>query len=151
MVYGAGVLIPLGRKSLVSSNLTASAEGSQMAFDEGLAARVRDELQPYARDLAEIKMFGGLCFTIRGNMVVGVEAERLMIRFDKARADEILAKPHVAPMDFTGKVMNGFGFVAPAGYRTDKQLRAWIELCAGYVDSLPPKKPKKRKPPVPKA
>lgn len=120
-----------------------------MAYDEELAARVRDELMPYAADLAEIKMFGGLCFTIKGNMVVGVESERLMIRFDKARSDEILSKPHVTPMDFTGKVMQGFGFVAPGGHRTERQLRDWIELCASYVAAMPPKKPRKRKPAAP--
>lgn len=41
-------------------------------------------------------------------MVVGVESERLMIRFDKTRSDEVLSRPSVSPMDVTGKPMQGF-------------------------------------------
>jgi hypothetical protein len=38
-----------------------------MAYDEGLAARMRDLIGPDP-DLTEKKMFGGLAFLIRGHM-----------------------------------------------------------------------------------
>ena len=42
-----------------------------MAHDEGLAQRVR-ELLENEPDFQEKKMFGGLCFLIRGNMACGI-------------------------------------------------------------------------------
>ena len=42
-----------------------------MAYDEGLAQRVR-ELLENEPDFQEKKMFGGLCFLIQGNMACGI-------------------------------------------------------------------------------
>ena len=53
-----------------------------MSYDERLAERVRKEMSRY-KAVAEIKMFGGLCFTLRGNMLVGVLKDELMIRLPK--------------------------------------------------------------------
>lgn len=50
-----------------------------MAYDEGLAQRIRETLQDQA-DLTERKMFGGLAFMLRGNMLVGVLGDTLMAR-----------------------------------------------------------------------
>ena len=41
-----------------------------MAFDEGVAQRVRETLEERF-DLTERKMFGGLAFLLGGNMCVG--------------------------------------------------------------------------------
>ena len=48
-----------------------------MAYSETLAERIRDVLDSYP-DLEEKKMFGGIAFMIRGNMVVGVSGEGLI-------------------------------------------------------------------------
>ena len=118
-----------------------------MAYDAALADRVREHLAPFASDLAEIEMFGGLCFTIKGNMAVGIgRAGELYVRFDKARHDEILSQPHVGPMQPGGRTMTGFAAVAPEGYATDERFAGWIDLCTAYVGPMPPKKPRKRKP-----
>ena len=45
-------------------------------------------------------------------------------------------------MDFTGKPMKGYVFVDPPGFEDDSDLSAWVERCHGFVQSLPPKKPK---------
>ena len=50
-----------------------------MAFDEGLAQRVREALTDRA-DLSEKKMFGGLCFLLGGNMCCGISGDDLMLR-----------------------------------------------------------------------
>jgi len=42
-----------------------------MAFDESLAARIRDALAR-KRGVEEKKMFGGVGFLLDGNMLVGV-------------------------------------------------------------------------------
>jgi hypothetical protein len=42
-----------------------------MAFDESLAQRIRDALIR-KKGVVEKRMFGGVCFLLNGNMLVGV-------------------------------------------------------------------------------
>ena len=116
-----------------------------MAYDEELAERVRAALGS-VEGVTEIKMFGGLCYTIRGNMAVGITGEDLMVRMDADSAAAVLHEPHARPMDFTGKPMKGFLYVAPDGVRTQKMLEKWVGRGVDYASSLPAKKPKARKP-----
>ena len=109
-----------------------------MAYDETLAERVRRELRG-RKAVGEIKMFGGLCFTLRGNMLVGVLKDELMIRLSKEDDEKMSKAKNVRPMDFTGRPMRGFYFVRPAGLKTAAGLRKWIEACAAYSATLPPK------------
>ena len=55
-----------------------------MAFDEELAARTRAALGE-VQGVTEIKMFGGLCFTVHRNMAVGVTGNELMVRLAPKR------------------------------------------------------------------
>ena len=50
-----------------------------MAYDEGLAQRVREVLSE-RQDIAEKKMFGGLSFLLDGNMAVGIIGEEFIVR-----------------------------------------------------------------------
>lgn len=116
-----------------------------MAYDESLADRVRTALS--AEDgLSERKMFGGLAFMLHGNMCCGIVGDRLMLRLGAELADEALGRPHVAPMDFTGRPMTGMVYVEPAGLR-GKALQAWVNMAAGFARSLPPKPPRASRPP----
>ncbi len=116
-----------------------------MAYDEELAERVRAALGPVA-GVTEIKMFGGLCFTVGGNMAVGVMGDDLMVRLSPEDGVEALSEPGARPMDFTGRPMHGFLYVGPAGQETDRSLHDWVERGVDYAASLPPKKPKDPKP-----
>ena len=110
-----------------------------MAFDEGSATRVRDALAD-APDLSERKMFGGLCFMSQGHMVCGVgNGDDLMLRVGPDQHAELLLQPHARPMDFTGRPMKGFVFVATEGYAEDEDLEFWVERALAYATSLPPK------------
>ena len=108
-----------------------------MAYDEALAERVRAIM---ARDgLSERKMFGGLCFMLNGNMVAGVEQRGLMLRVGPERFDAALAKPGARPMDFTGRPMVGFVYVARSACETDADLKSWLDEALGFVETLPSK------------
>ena len=50
-----------------------------MAYDEHLAARVREQLAAQA-GLAEKAMFGGVAFLLDGNMAVGLAGDELIVR-----------------------------------------------------------------------
>jgi hypothetical protein len=67
-----------------------------------------------------------------------------MVRVGPEGFEAALEKPHVRPMDFTGRAMKGYVFIAPAGRRTDTTLGAWVNLSASFVDTLPPGPPPKR-------
>lgn len=116
-----------------------------VSYDEELAERVRAALGS-VKGVTEIKMFGGLCYTISGNMAVGITGDDLMVRMEAELADAALSEPHARPMDFTGKPMKGFLYVGPEGVRTQKMLEKWVGRGVDYASDLPAKKPKSRKP-----
>lgn len=93
----------------------------------------------------EIRMFGGLCFTLNGNMLVGTMKDGgLMARVGEEREAEALKRPGAARMNFTGREMKGFVIVDPA-HLDDQALSGWIALATAYVGALPPKAAKPRK------
>lgn len=108
-----------------------------MAYDETLADRVRDVLAG-REGVTERKMFGGLAFMVRGHMACGILAEELMLRLGAEAADDALDRPHVRPMDFTGRPMTGMVFVGADGLR-GRALRQWVDRAVAFVETLPPK------------
>jgi hypothetical protein len=109
-----------------------------VAYSEELAARVREILFEHA-DFDERKMFGGVAFMVKGHMCCGVLNDDLVLRLGPERAVQALKDPNVRPMDFTGRPMKGFVFVAGAGIEKEPALRRRIQSALGFVDSLPPK------------
>ena len=107
-----------------------------MAYDEKLAERIR-KLLAKQKGFAEKKMFGGLCFLLKGKMICGVLKEDLVVRIGPERYPMALAQPHVRPMDFTGRPITGFVFVGPGGSRTEKSLSSWITHALEYASTLP--------------
>jgi hypothetical protein len=109
-----------------------------MAYDEGLAQRVREALGDLP-DLVEKKMFGGVGFMVRGNMACGVNKDRLIVRVGSERHEEALARPHTGPFDITGRPMKGWVMVAPDGYESDEVLRDWVQQGVDFSLTLPAK------------
>ena len=117
-----------------------------MAYNEKLADRTREIISRTHKNVEEKKMFGGLCFMVNDKMCVGVEKERLMVRLDPDKYDEVLEKEGCTPMDFSGKVMKGFVFVSADVLTTKKKLEYWIKLALEYNTIAKPSKKKKAKP-----
>lgn len=113
-----------------------------MAYDEGVAERVREVVQSRP-GIAEKKMFGGLAFMANGHMFVGVQDSTLMARVGANGYAEALARPHVRKMDFTGRPLVGYVYVEPEGFASDEALACWVNTSLEFVASLPPKLPKK--------
>lgn len=110
-----------------------------MAFDESLAARIREAVVPLA-GITERKMFGGVAFLLNGNMYVGVWKDSLIVRLDAEEGAAALYEPHVRDFDITGRPMRGWIMVSPAGIEDDLALKEWLFRGAEFVKTLPPKR-----------
>ena len=110
-----------------------------MAFDEGLAERIRQIMDVSDYSYEEKKMFGGIGFFMAGNMSVGVIGNDLCVRVGSKSDESSLQQPHVRPFDFTGKPMSGWIYVAPKGTEEDGQLEEWVAKGVEFATSLPPK------------
>ena len=108
-----------------------------MAFDETLAQRIRDALAR-KKNIEERKMFGGICFLLNGNMLVGVWKDSLIARLGPDQGEEALLEPHVKAFDITGKPMKNWILVEPEGVVED-QLKDWIQRAVKFVGKLPAK------------
>jgi hypothetical protein len=109
-----------------------------MAFDEGLAQRLR-EILAHRSDISEKKMFGGLAFMLSGHMCVGITGEDLMVRVGPDDHEAALTRPHARVMDFTGRSLKGFVYVGPEGVAADDDLAGWTARAVTYAETLPPK------------
>lgn len=103
-----------------------------MAFDENLAARIR-KLLPSDRQFSEKKMFGGLAFLLDGKMCCGVLNDQLVARIGPEQSKLALNKPHVSPMDFTGRPLKGYIYVASQGLKSATALRAWLHQAVSFT------------------
>jgi len=101
-----------------------------MPYDHGVANRLRTAVMRARPDglIDERKMFGGLALLLEGSMAWGVFGTNLVIRVAKGDAAAALRRPHARPMDFTGRPMRGFLYVAPPGYAEEGELDLWVAL-----------------------
>jgi TfoX/Sxy family transcriptional regulator of competence genes len=111
-----------------------------MSYDENLAERIRGFLGDV--EVTEKKMFGGLAFLVGGNMSVAASGQGgLLVRYDPADADKLLAEPGADEFDMGGRgPMKGWLRVDDSVLGDDKTLAAWVERGITYARSLPPKK-----------
>jgi TfoX/Sxy family transcriptional regulator of competence genes len=110
-----------------------------MAYDEALAARIRDLLAAQAA-LTEKKMFGGLAFLVGGNMAVAASGEGgLLVRVDPEDSDRLVDTTNARPMEMRGRQMQGWLRVDSGDVRTKRELSRWVTLGAAYARSLPAK------------
>lgn len=114
-----------------------------MAYNEKLADQARELISLTHKNVEEKKMFGGLCFMVNDKMCVGVEQERLMVRFDPAITDEVMEKDGCKPMDFTGRIMKGYAFVDADVIGTKKKLKYWIDIALDFNKKAKASKKKK--------
>ncbi|MFJ4781559.1 TfoX/Sxy family protein [Streptomyces sp. NPDC088762] len=109
-----------------------------MAYDEGLAGRIREHLAE-DRAITEKRMFGCLVFLCNGNMAVGVTGDDLMVRVGPEAAADALARPGARIFDFTGRPMRGWVVVDPSALVDGGSLAEWIDQGRAFAAGLPPK------------
>ena len=117
----------------------------RMAYDEDLAARIRDLIGPDP-DLTEKKMFGGLAFLIRGHMAISASGQGgVLVHVDSGRSAGLVATTKATTAVMQGREMPGWLRVSPEDLASDDDLSRWVDIGIEYARSLPPKQPAKTK------
>jgi hypothetical protein len=102
-----------------------------------MLARLRAALAD--QPVTEQKMFGGTCFLVSDNMLVGTSKRGLLVRVGKEAHAAALHRPHARAMEMRGREMEGYIVVDPAVTASDKDLNGWLSLALAFVGTLPPK------------
>jgi TfoX/Sxy family transcriptional regulator of competence genes len=110
-----------------------------MAYDERLAERIRGALSERA-DVTERKMFGGIAWMLGGNMACGIMGgDELLARLGPDGADDALDEAGTRPAVMGERTMKGYVVVAADAIASEQALRGWVDRCAAFAESLPPK------------
>jgi hypothetical protein len=88
------------------------------------------------------KMFGGVCYLLRGNMAFGIWKNSLIVRMDKDQGVQSLKDRNVKRFDVTGRPMAGWIMVQEAGWKSAAGLAKWLGIGKRFALSLPEKKGK---------
>jgi len=110
-----------------------------MAYDEALAARIRDRIGG-APGLSEKKMFGGLAFLIGGNMAVAASGQGgILVRVHPDESEILVASTPAEAMEMRGKQMPGWLRIPTDDVSGDAALAEWVDRGVGYARTLPAK------------
>ena len=117
-----------------------------MAYDEDLAARIRDLIGPDPQ-LTEKKMFGGLAFLICEHMAISASGQGgVLVHVDPGRSAALLATTRATTAVMQGREMPGWLRVSHEDLTSDDDLSRWVDIGIEHARSLPPKQPASRKP-----
>lgn len=111
-----------------------------MAYDEGLAGRIRAAVETAAGTAGyrEIKMFGGLCWTVNTHMAVGTGDDDLMVYVGKGGVEAALEQG-ARRATMGERTMGGVVLVAAADLPDDEALDVWVGSAVERALARPPK------------
>lgn len=114
-----------------------------MTYDDGLADRIRLAVDAAAGPAGyrEIKMFGGLCWTVNTHMAVGAGDDDLMVYVGKDGIDEALQNG-ARPATMGERTMGGVVLVAAADLADTDSLEGWVGPAVERALAKPPKRSK---------
>ena len=109
-----------------------------MAYNEEIEARIKKIVSGW-KNTDDKKMFGGVCHLLNGNMFCGVYKDFLILRLGESNSKNALELPFVRPFDITGRPMKGWVMVESKGFKTDSELKAWLNKAKEFGKILPSK------------
>ena len=115
-----------------------------MAYDERLADRIRAAVDAAAGPAGyrEIKMFGGLCWTVNTHMAVGTGDDDLLIYVGKDGVDKARERG-ARPATMGERTMGGVVLVAAADLPDANSLDTWVGPAVERARTKSPKKLKR--------
>jgi TfoX/Sxy family transcriptional regulator of competence genes len=102
-----------------------------MAFNEQLAARIREQLMDVSK-LEEKQMFSGMCFMVNDKMCICVSHGEIMCRIGPDHYEAALERPGCRAMLRNGKPIEGFVYVNEKYVENKKDLTYWVNLSLAY-------------------
>jgi TfoX/Sxy family transcriptional regulator of competence genes len=111
-----------------------------MAYDEALAERIRAAVGAVTGPTGyrEIRMFGGLCWTVNTHMAVGTGDDDLMVHVGTDGVEQALnSGARLATMG--ERTMGGVVLVAAADLPDATALDAWVRPAIERARAKPPK------------
>ena len=114
-----------------------------MAYDGELAERIRAAVADAAGPTGyrEIRMFGGLCWTVNTHMAVGTGESDLMVHVGTEGVGAALANG-ARPATMGDRTMGGMVLVAAADLPDADALDAWVGPAVDRARAKPPKRSK---------
>ena len=114
-----------------------------MGYDEGVAARIRAAVRDAAGSdgYREIKMFGGLCWTVNTHMAVGAGERDLMVHVGTDGVEDALARG-ASRATMGERTMGGVVLVAADDLPDAASLDAWVRPAVERARARPPRPPK---------
>ncbi len=109
-----------------------------MSYNEELEIKI-DRLLAEGEKVDKKKMFGGICYLVRGNMCFGIWKDYLIVRAGVQAAEEKLRKDNVRPFDITGRAMKGWVMVARERWTEGEDLKEWLAVGRDFALTLPEK------------
>jgi len=113
-----------------------------------MAAELKERIRAALADdpnVAEVRMFGGVCFMLNGNMLVcSMKDGSMLARVGGEQMPAALKKPGVARMVMGGREMKDF-VVVHGDELGGAALKRWIALATNYVGPMPAKEARARK------
>lgn len=109
-----------------------------MAYDRALDARILTATKGWD-GLSRRGMFGGLGYSLNGNLAFGIWGDALVVRCGPERYQDCLAEPGVCAFAATGRRMTGWVSVAQEQLGSEQELARWLELGRSFAASLPAK------------
>lgn len=104
-----------------------------MPYSQSLFERLRDIMPhaPYKR------MFGGVCFFVRGHIAVGVFGDGMLVRVAPHRHAELLAEPGITPLASLPNRMRGFVVIDESLLDDDDAIEVWLDQALAFNRELP--------------
>jgi TfoX/Sxy family transcriptional regulator of competence genes len=115
-----------------------------MAYDEGLAQRIREAVESAVGTpggYREISMFGGLCWTVNTHMAVGVGGDDLMVHVGKDGVQTALGQG-ARPATMGQRTMGGVVLVPAEDLPDEQSLEAWVRPAVERARAKPAKRAK---------
>jgi TfoX/Sxy family transcriptional regulator of competence genes len=110
-----------------------------MGIDVKLADRIREALSGQKK-VEERKMFAGMCLMVDDKMCICLRDDRMMCRVGPEKFAEAVERNGASPMIHGSRMMKGFVFVEPEGYKAKKDFEYWIRLCLEFNKIAKPSK-----------
>ena len=109
-----------------------------MAYNMELEDRIEDVIGGWP-DMIKKKMFGGMCYLLRGNMGFGIWKDFLIVRTGLQAAEGFLAEDGVGPFEITGRAMKGWVMVDGSRWEDHDELEKWLATGRNFALTLPAK------------